>query len=92
MPRRPPSRGVRGATPPPTVEHPHVALAEAYVADVLTGRRPACKWERLACERYRNDRKREKDRVWPYRFEAAKAEKVCRFIVRIPVKVISHSG
>lgn len=73
----PPSRG-RSPTEP--VEHPHVALAEAYVADVLSGRRSACKWERLACERWVRDRKSEKDAAWPYRFDTLKAERVCKFI------------
>lgn len=62
----------------------HVALAEAYVDDVLAGRRPACKWERLACERWVGDRKREKDANWPYRFDDAKAERVCNFIELLP--------
>jgi len=29
--------------------------AEQYVDDVLSGRQPACKWTRLACERHRRD-------------------------------------
>jgi phage terminase large subunit-like protein len=33
----------------------YVALATQYVDDVLSGRRPACKWERLACERHVRD-------------------------------------
>lgn len=33
----------------------YVALADAYVAAVLSGERPACKWERLACERHLRD-------------------------------------
>ncbi len=88
MPKLPPSRGARiprGTQPPAAPpDHPHVALAEVYVDDVLTGLRPACKWERLACERYRGDRKRERTAAWPYRFDAAKAEKVCRFIELLP--------
>lgn len=31
-------------------------LAEAYVDDVLSGRRVECRWVRLACERHRRDR------------------------------------
>src|SRR6266567_9105007 len=76
MPRRPGPPGKTGAD--------HVALAEAYVDDVLKGTRPACKWERLACERYRNDRKRERDPAWPYRFDPAAAERVCKFLELLP--------
>jgi phage terminase large subunit-like protein len=64
-------------------EHPHVERAEAYVADVQSGRRPACQWERLACERWTRDREREKT-GGPYRFEPLMAERVCRFIERLP--------
>ncbi len=87
MPRLPPSRGARGKSPAPP-DHPHVALADAYIDDVLTGRRPACKWGRLACERYRRDREREKERASPYRFDPAKAERVCRFIELLPALVV----
>jgi phage terminase large subunit-like protein len=64
------------------VAHPHVERAEAYVADVRSGRRPACQWERLACERWGNDRDGEK--TGPYRFEPLMAERVCRFIEHMP--------
>lgn len=79
MPRRPGPTG-----PASTGKAEHVERAEAYVADVLTGRRPACKWERLACERYRRDRKRKADESWPFRFDQAKAERVCRFMELLP--------
>ena len=59
----------------------HIERAEAYVEDVLSGRRPACKMERLACERYRRDRK---NRRWPYTFDPVKAERVCKFIELMP--------
>jgi len=76
MPRRP--------GPPGNPSAAHVALAEAYVDDILKGTRPACKWERLACERYRSDRKRERDPAWPYRFDPAAAERVCKFLELLP--------
>lgn len=63
---------------------PHVALAEAYVDQVISGRRPACKWERLACIRYRRDRASEASRAFPYRFDAELAEKICKFIELLP--------
>jgi phage terminase large subunit-like protein len=39
--------------------------AERYVEDVLSGRQPACKWVRLACERHRQDLKAGEERgLW----------------------------
>jgi phage terminase large subunit-like protein len=59
----------------------HVAKAEKYIDEVLSGRVPACKWVRLACERQRNDLARKN---WKWRFDAEKAERVCRFIELLP--------
>lgn len=58
--------------------HPHVAKANAYVADVLAGRVPACKWVKKACARHVRDLETAKG-DWPFRFDEAKAERVCRF-------------
>lgn len=60
---------------------PHVALANQYVADVISGVIPACKWVVLACKRHVSDLER-KD--WPYRFDDAKAERRCKFIELLP--------
>lgn len=65
-------------------QQPHVAAAEGYVADVLSGAVPACKWVRLACERHRRDLESAKRKDWPYRFDAAKAERVCKFVELMP--------
>jgi phage terminase large subunit-like protein len=46
----------------------YIALAEQYVDDVLSGRRPACKWERLACQRHRKDLERQGTDAFPYAF------------------------
>ena len=62
-------------------KHPHVVAAEGYVDDVLSGAVPAGKWVRLACERHRRDMAR-KD--WQYRFDADKAERVCKFVELFP--------
>lgn len=63
---------------------PHVAAAERYVDEVLAGAIPACKWVRLACKRHRDDRKRERQKAFQYRFDAAKAHRVCSFITKLP--------
>ena len=62
-------------------KHPHVAAAEGYVEDVLSGAVPAGKWVRLACERHRRDMAR---KGWDFRFDADKAERVCRFVELFP--------
>lgn len=38
--------------------------AERYANDVITGKKPACKWERLACERYFRDKENQKQFVF----------------------------
>lgn len=55
----------------------YVGRANQYIADVLTGKVPACKWVKAACERQRQDLKRKK---WKYRFDKNKANQVCDFI------------
>jgi phage terminase large subunit-like protein len=61
-----------------------VKEAEKYCRDIIAGRIPACKWTRLACERHFNDKKRQKDKDWPYRFDPVYGDKAVRFIERLP--------
>lgn len=63
---------------------PHVAAAEQYVRDVIAGRVPACKWTRLACERHLADKQKARGKDFPYRFDPAQAERVCRFLELLP--------
>ena len=65
-------------------QHPHVAAADGYVADVLAGAVPAGKWVRLACERHVRDCKSAKSKDWPYRFDPVRAERACKFIELMP--------
>jgi phage terminase large subunit-like protein len=58
----------------------HVAAANRYIADVLSGEQPTCKWTRLACERQVRDLARQKEKGWPFRFDKARAERACRFM------------
>lgn len=73
----------------------YLALAEQYVDSVLSGARPACKWERLACERHRRDLARQAgDDAFAYVFNPelvdAKgktyrpAQRVCAFAELMP--------
>lgn len=62
----------------------YVEIAAQYVDDVITGKQPACRWTIAACERQRRDLARVGDPSWPYVFDVAKAERVCRFIECLP--------
>ena len=66
-------------------KHPHVAAAERYARSVK-GKKTVCKWVRLACERHREDRKREKKKTFPFKFDKDKAERACKFI-----ELLSHT-
>lgn len=63
----------------------HVALAQKYASDVLSGAVPACKWVRLSCQRQADDLEKAKGKDFPYRFDAAKAAvRVAKFIEKQP--------
>jgi len=61
---------------------PHCQAAYIYACHAVKGHRDACEWERLACERFVKDLDRGKK--WSYRFDEKLAERVCRFIERLP--------
>jgi phage terminase large subunit-like protein len=61
-----------------------VARADSYIADILSGKRLACKWVKLACERHVSDLKMSKDREFPYRFDAKLANARIAFIESFP--------
>lgn len=65
-------------------DFPHVAKALAYIDGVTSGEILAGVHVRRACERHRRDVERESDPAWPYRFDAEKAERVCKFIELLP--------
>lgn len=74
----------------------YTAQAEQYVDAVLSGQRPACKWERLACERHRRDLERAAagDAAFPYVYNPElvdtkgkpyhPAQRVCHFAELMP--------
>lgn len=67
-----------------TAKYPHVKAATQYAKLVVSGIAPACKWARLSCQRQLDDLARQSDPTWPYRFDKAKAERVCKFIELLP--------
>lgn len=60
---------------------PHVQKAIQYCQDVVAGKILACKFVRLSCQRQLKDLARKR---YAYEFDAELAEKVCRFIERMP--------
>lgn len=67
-----------------SADHPHVDIGNRYAKDVVAGKIPACKWVRLACRRHLDDLKRQRDRLFDYRFDPVAAEKVCGFVELMP--------
>lgn len=68
----------------PKADHPHVAAARRYADEVVKGKILACKWVRLACQRHLDDLAKQRDREFDFRFDAAKAERICQFIELLP--------
>jgi phage terminase large subunit-like protein len=66
------------------VSRDYVALAHAYEADVIAGAVPACSWVRLACERNVRDLARVGAEGWPFVFDTAAAERICKFAELLP--------
>lgn len=65
-------------------ERDYPAIARQYASDVVKGRIPAGKSVRLQARRFLAELKASKKRSFPFRFDAAKASRVCRFIERLP--------
>ena len=59
------------------MSHPHVDKGHQYALDVLSGKVIACRWIKLACQRYLDDLERIPE--WEYTFNRDKAERVCKF-------------
>jgi phage terminase large subunit-like protein len=76
--------GVQSARTDAIDANAHITAAHRYIASVLDGSIPSCKWVRLACERQLRDLKQSEDESYPYRFDAAAAERVCRFVELSP--------
>ena len=57
----------------------HLADVNAYCQAVISGERPACKWEKLAVQRFLNDLQRQNTDGFPYLFDEAKACKIINF-------------
>jgi phage terminase large subunit-like protein len=61
-----------------------VDAANQYAAQVVSGKIPACKELRAACQRHINDLERAKGKDFDYKFSVYLADRVCRFISMLP--------
>jgi len=60
------------------------AIGHQYARDVVAGKIPAAKWQRLGCKRHLDDLARERNPDFPFKFDAKKAATTCRFIELLP--------
>lgn len=61
-----------------------VDKANSYARAVIERRIPTCKYVIQACERQESDLVRQGTKEFPYRFDADKAERICKFISLLP--------
>lgn len=66
------------------VKRNYVQLAKDYARDVVEGRILACRFVRLACQRFLDDVKASSAKDFPYRLDPEAAHTVCRFIELLP--------
>jgi len=62
----------------------YAALAKQYGDDVLSGKIPACKWVKRACERQKKDLAKQVQPYYQWRYEADRGIRVCSFIELCP--------
>jgi phage terminase large subunit-like protein len=60
-----------------------MTVIDRYADAVVAGRLPAGVYHRAACARHQRDRAREGTRAFPYRFDAARADRFFRFASRL---------
>ncbi|TMP51469.1 terminase TerL endonuclease subunit [Pseudoalteromonas sp. S1688] len=64
--------------------YPNVNAANKYARDVVAGKIPNCRQVIQACQRHLDELAKEKDPNFKFRFDKAKAERVCSFIQKMP--------
>jgi phage terminase large subunit-like protein len=60
------------------------AIGEQYARDVVGKKIPAGKYVRLACKRHLDDLRKQRRRNYPYRFDPARAARICKFVELLP--------
>jgi len=77
--KKKPGRNRRGAP-----RRNYVGLISRYALDVTTAKLPTCRWVKLACQRHLDDRKRETEPGYPFRFDAKAASAFLARLERFP--------
>lgn len=62
----------------------YAAIAAQYARDVVARRIPTGKYVRIQAKRYLDELKLQRKRDFPFRFDEEKANRICRFIERLP--------
>jgi phage terminase large subunit-like protein len=68
----------------PSEDASYAFRAARYLNGVLSGKTLSCKWVKLAIKRHWNDLERQRNSDWPYRFDQAEADRICRFAELMP--------
>jgi phage terminase large subunit-like protein len=63
---------------------PGVNKGNKYARDVVAGKIDVCRYVKLACKRHLDDLEKAKQKGYEYEFDREKAEKVIRFIQKLP--------
>lgn len=66
------------------MKYPFTNKAKKYARDIVGGKLVACRLIILACQRFLDDLAKEKDPDFPYFFDKAQAEKICKFLELLP--------
>lgn len=66
------------------IERDHLADVDEYCRAVISGDRPACKWERLCVERHLKDLQRQNTEGFPYVFDVELGLRIIRFAEHFP--------
>ena len=62
----------------------YITIARQYCDDVISGKRLACKWTKLAVQRHLDDLAKQSDSTFPYVFDEDYAARVCLFLEHCP--------
>lgn len=65
-------------------KYPAADQAKKFAREVLSGKIPACKYVKLACQRFFNDLEKAKSRHFPYKYDQAEVQRRCDFIELLP--------
>ncbi len=66
------------------IRYPHVNIANKYAREVVSGKRDVCLYVQQACQRHLDNLADSKKPDYPYKFDRAKGESVCKFAEMMP--------